>query len=859
VLSIIEHAATTALAAPEAFIPAVVKEREGLDSHYCADCSISSRMKGYAPQVQPSERPLQGGERGVISRRSCRLFSSIFLLMQPVAAQQVQKVLNMNVVLAPRDPFQVRVGIGQAQFLPFSCEGGPADVVISLSTYSERADPLLFLSLNPKEPPSFQQHDASSFGQWREDAAGDHYVVAKAVGPRGGMLGLVNMRHFAGEEIDGILSIHCTYIVAFDTLFWDHLRSSAVCPVGDHMQAGHLVQATTFCSGHGRCGKNAVCVCDGDWTGSACQHSKSDLVVAAEGRYRFKVATGHYQYFRVRVPPRFPGGYLEVKSQSSLPLVVLVRSDDLPTKSNFELSNFDDWVNSRNSSVLKFKVMSAYTIEGSYNFLGPGRGGPRSSGISGLTTPSPTPAVGRRTFEIDEMSKVTSWSDLFGSSKAVPFSGNQEAHRWARRLDATSDVAFTTPGVKCPKNTPSTSAPECRTPSFTQCQDSCMRCVGCVKGGQDDRGCTDACNACVSPGCINTLALCAGNTSCQGDDAMHCEEGCGKCMACFDSNDRGCGGCRCCIGCLPLAAKCSLMEQQPAEYNRFVFVGIYKHRRFWFDRGTVNATATISLTADPNFEREELPSSWVADLYDPFHDIRSLEITQQKVYPDGEQFIYQLRLPPSEELRLEVRLYHDRMTLLHLQNIVSGNDMVLEFRNGPNITHVLQSSRAAPKTFFDFDIVPTQVSRRVKITASSSPSIWCAIFGAADGYVQITAKSLQEKTFSPVSLPFAPPTGGKSKLNVGWAMVCVLAVLMGIVTLSFMVGGVQRVAENLGLDTTIPLSERFASLVRTQNPHESTASLTRSGSLQGYIGSDVIDRSVEDQYLHRGGIGDDGI
>jgi len=229
--------------------------------------------------------------------------------------------------------------------------------------------------------------------------------------------------------------------------------------------------------------------------------------------------------------------------------------------------------------------------------------------------------------------------------------------------------------------------------------------VGCVKGGKDDRGCTDACNACVSPGCINTLALCAGNTSCQGDDAMHCEEGCGKCMACFDSNDRGCGGCRCCIGCLPLAAKSSLMEQQPAEYNRFVFVGIYKHRRFWFDRGTVNATATISLTADPDFEREELPSSWVADLYDPFHDIRSLEITQQKVYPDGEQFIYQLRLPPSEELRLEVRLYHDRMTLLHLQNIVSGNDMVLEFRNGPNITHVLQSSRAAPKTFFDFDIV----------------------------------------------------------------------------------------------------------------------------------------------------------
>jgi len=772
-----------------------------------------------------------------------------FLTPRLVGAQLVPQLLEMDVVLAPSEPYQVRVGIGQAKFLRFSCMGGPADVVISLSTYSERADPLLFLSLNPNEPPSFQQHDASSFGQWREDAAGDHYVIAKAVSPRGGILGLVNMRHFAGEEMDGILSIHCTFIVAFDTLFWDHLRSSAVCPVGGRLEAGHLIQADTFCSGHGQCGKHGICECDGDFTGPACQHSKSDIFVEAEDRYRFKVATGHYQYFRVRVPPRFPGGYLQVKAESMQPLVILVRSDDLPTKSNFELSNFDDWVNRRNTSVMKYKVTSSDGIAGvggPYSAFGPSHG----EGIFGVTTPSP--AIGRRTSEaFGDVDEVTSWADLFrhvrhgnaGSVLSKDAQRQEDAPDWdsPRLSRALADSS----SVDCPEMAPSTNSPACMTPSFAQCQASCMRCVGCVKGGKDDRGCTAACNACVSPGCINTLALCAGNVSCMGPQAMRCEAGCGRCMACFDSNDRGCGGCHCCIGCLPLAAKCSVMQQQPAEYNRFVFVGIYNHRRYFNDRNVVDATATISLTADPHFEREELPSSWVADLYDPFHDIRSLEITQRQVYPDGEQYIYELHISSFEMLRLEVRLYHDRMTLLHIQNSARANNMVLEFISGPNITHVLSSTRAAPKTFFDFDMVHTQVQRRVAIQANGQPSLWCAIFGAADGYVQISAKTTGDSASTP--------------LPIGFALVCVFALMVGLMVLGVIYGGAQKLGEKLGMDPTVPLSERFACLVRNQNPHESTASLTRAGSLQGYIGSDVIDRSVEDQYLHRGGIGDDGI
>jgi len=796
----------------------------------------------------PGSSRLERATRGVQPARwrAGRLLRSALLWCwvgpRIVGSQLVPQLLEMDVVLAPSDPYHVRVGIGQAKFLRFSCMGGPADVVISLSTYAERADPLLFLSLNPTQPPSFQRHDASSFGQWQEDAVGDHYVIAKAVSPRGGILGLVNMRHFAGEELDGILSIHCTFIVAFDTLFWDHLRSSAVCPLGGRPEAH------TFCSGHGHCGKHGVCECDGDFTGAACEHSKVDVVVAAEGRYEFRVATGHYQYFRVRVPPRFPGGYLEVDAHSRQPLVILVRNDDLPTKRNFELSNFDDWINSRNISVLQYKVMSADGIPG---VPGP-YGGLGRSAVRGMPGGEPR-TTDRRLAAVPgwlEGGEVGSWPQLFRRAGYSVQGPTAEIHGQQDAVPRLLDDGNWR-GVHCPKVTPALSSPACGTPSFLQCQLSCMRCVSCVKGDKDkDQGCTRACNACVSPGCINSLALCAGNMSCMGHEAVKCEAGCGRCMACFDSNDRDCSGCHCCKDCLPLAAKCSVMLEQPAEYNRFVFVGIYNHPRYRHDRAVVKATATISLTADPAFEREQLPSSWVGDLWDPFHDIRSLEITQRQVYPEGEQYIYDVDVKNSEALRLEVRLYHDRMTLLHIQNHAQAKIMELRFLTGPNITHVLTSTHSAPKTFFDFDKVHTQeASRKVSVLAGGKQSLWCAVFGAADGFVTINVKTFADSQSAPL-----PP--------VGFALVCVFALLLGIMVLAVIYGGAQSIGERLGMDPSVPLSDRLASLVdrvRPHNPHESTASLTRTGSLSGYVGSDVIDRSVEDQYLHRGGIGDDGI
>jgi len=754
-----------------------------------------------------------------------------------------------RVVLAPSQPYDVRVGIGQAKFLSFSCMGGPADVVISLSTYAERADPLLFLSLDPQKTPSFAQHDASSFGQWREDQAGDHYVVAKAVSPRGGILGLVNMRHFAGEELRGILSIRCTFIIAFDTLFWDHLKIASVCPVGSHIEGGQLTMASNFCSGHGTCGKSGACECDGSFAGPACEHSKTDVVVAADGHYSFKVETGRYQYFRIRIPPRFPGGYLEVKLMSNQPLVVLVRGNDIPTKSNFELSNFDDWINQRFISVLKYKVPPSDSLAQPVPYGVPSGGMPAGQsprvgfpGATGMTPPAWGPAPGRHLAGAlrEHAGGVRSWGELF--RRASDEHGSVQDTPAPRKLQGMPG-----PG-ECQNIVPALNSPACMTQAFMDCESSCNRCMTCVKGGVDgnsDMGCTDACNACVSPGCISNLAYCAANVSCDSSDANRCEVGCGSCMACFDSNDAKCSGCRCCLGCLPIAAKCSLGEHRGAEYNRFAFVGVYNHRRYYNDRYIVHAAADISLTADPEFLRESEGVDWIADLYDPFHDIRALEVTQRQVYPAGEQYIFDVNFTGISIMSIEVQLFRDRLTLLRFEGVLAQVDSVkMHFTAGPNITHILSSSMAAPKTFFDFDQMHEHSMGRVEVPTQGGPITWVALFGAKDGYLQM-------KVTTEEVAPEAPA--------IGFALVCVFMLLCALLVLGVIYGGAQKLGDFLGMDPDMPLMERLGCLIRQHTQHESTVALTRTGSLSGYIGSDVIDRSVEDQYLHRGGNGDDGI
>ncbi|CAK0855822.1 unnamed protein product [Prorocentrum cordatum] len=689
--------------------------------------------------------------------------------------------------------------------------GGPADLIVSLQTYSEHASPLIFLSTNPDEPPSFRRHDASSFSQWREDAVGDHYVSARAVGPRGGALVLVNLDRFGKEELEGILHIKCSYIVAFDTLFWNHLRSTSVCPSGLHLDPSNSVVAgEQFCSGHGACEAEGLCKCDASYAGTACEHEDRSVdEVQADGSFQFQVPLGRYQYFRVRVPASFEGGFLEVEIRSEAPVIVLVRGDDLPDVRDFDLSNFDDWLNQRKDSTLKYKVKA---------------GGSPGNGEADADDGEAVSEVSRRLGPPRELQNASAGSGA------------------ARRLQANMDCMGMYPG-------PPMEGPKCETSQFGRCKDQCAACAACTRDDASGADCATSCAVCTNEDCVGALAVCAGELSCTGAEKAQCDADCGQCTACFGHDAGDCRGCECCIGCLPLAAKCGGFKARPADYNAYVFVGIYAHPRGLQDRsGTpsdgakIQASATIALREDPEFE--DVPQSWVADLYDSFLDLRHLEITHSQKYPSGEQYIYNLSLGAIESDALTVRLYRDRMTLIEVENTAGARSVALQFSKGPNVTHVL-SALKAPKTVFDFDQVASADGDLVVID-TEEPTIWCALFGAADGELQLVARTYGSHHHG---LP-----------AIGTALAVVLAVGCGLALLGAVFGGVRSIGERLGVDPSAPMSDRLSALVRLSSAqHESTLSLTRVGSMQGYVGSDVIDRSVEDQYLHRGGIGDDGI
>eukprot|EP00747_Dinoflagellata_sp_TGD_P223396 gnl/TRDRNA2_/TRDRNA2_94971_c0_seq1.p1 gnl/TRDRNA2_/TRDRNA2_94971_c0~~gnl/TRDRNA2_/TRDRNA2_94971_c0_seq1.p1 ORF type:complete len:824 (+),score=125.52 gnl/TRDRNA2_/TRDRNA2_94971_c0_seq1:114-2474(+) len=730
-------------------------------------------------------------------------------------AQSIPPGLLETAVLAPNQPYHAVIGIGQAKFLRFSCMGGPADAVLSLRSYSEHSDGLLLMSLNPDQPPTFRQHSASSYDQWQEDTAGARYVLARGVGPRGGIVGVVNMKHFAGqvkrvggadllhraiddtaEVLDAILSIRCSYMVAIDGLFWDHLRSNEVCPIGDDkdtMSQG----GGDWCSGHGRCISHGVCECDGDRTGPACESEKTDLVVQANGRYRFQLATGRYRYFRIRVPAKFRGGYLKVEVTSEAPLVLLVRADGLPTKSKFDLSNFDDWVNQRNSSSLKFKV-------------DPGSG----AGVA---------RAGRRMASIDS---------VYDAIDEVPAE--------------TRELAFdqSTVSASCPV-APQWSGPMCSKPDFSSCESNCMHCIECVEMHKRDDACVDECKTCVQDRCMDMFAQCAGDLDCGGTESDTCEEQCDGCMSCMSSNDADCSHCECCQGCLPWAAKCGKLSQEESkEPPRFVFVAIFNHRWYHNDREIVDAMAQIKLTEDTVFyEREQLPKSWIGDLYDPFQSMSELDDTQRQVYPQGKQFIYNIQLSSGEPRHLEVSLFRDRLTLVRIHTTTDRREVDVSFTSGDKITHVLTSSVASPKTLFDFDQVHLQDGQEQQQLRfySGKSYIWCALFGAVDGHAELSLRNIGD----------VPPP----PLPMGFVLVFLVSVTGVLAVLWCIYNGASRVGEQV-VQIAAPLSERFASLVRSARENEESGLL---GSCGSYRGSDVIDRSVEDRYLHRGGFGDDGI
>lgn len=248
------------------------------------------------------------------------------------------------------------------------------------------------------------------------------------------------------------------------------------------------------------------------------------------------------------------------------------------------------------------------------------------------------------------------------------------------------------------------------------------------------------------------------------------------------------------------------------------------------------------------------PSSWIAALYDRFQNVQDLESTQRTRYPDGEQFLYHFNLNRSGELQKEVRIFSQRLTLLHVVNAGEVKEIQLSFSSGADITHVLASSVAAPKTLFDFDQVFSQLHGKAHIAMLGKSDIWCALFaGNDDASVVVTVSSV------------GPPTAGAAAASpMVFILLCIFTLLCGLIVSGSIYSGLKKPAER---NTAIvepenSISERLASLVRPPSHRtQSTTERSQGRSLQGYVSSssDFMDPSVEEQYLFRGGFGDDGM
>lgn len=695
--------------------------------------------------------------------------------------------LDSSELLKPNRPFRVKVPVGEAKFMRYNCGLGPADVVVSLSTYTENADPLMVLSERPNTIPKLEDYDSSSASRWREDATGEHFVLAQGVGPAGGVVGVYNMRYFSSAMLDGILRLRCTAIVGFDFLFWGDIRTSHVCPTG----FSKADNTSAFCSGNGVCQKFGVCACKGDYTGDACQHGQLDLVAVASGSDHFQVSSGSYKYFRVRVPPTFAGGYLRVELTATSPVIVLVRDDVVPTKGEFQYSNFDDWLNKSLNTVMKVAVPS-------------GR--------------DPLRALSR---------------SFVPRSRRLNAS---EAQGAARFLDVSDR------GVQCPSlPQKSLDTRACGGTGFVRCLESCSRCMECVPG---DTGCNLACSTCKSASCYAQLSACARDLTCSGPVAQECGSHCSGCMACVGSNDRRCATCGCCAQCFPVAAKCGLTELTELEYTYYIYVGVLNHRHFYNDAAGVDVNIHLELKEDSTYSSHAVPGSWLAELYNPFLDLRNFETEPPGKYKGSHWFLFDVRFVGQSQITATVKLYRDRLTLLRLVDAPDGVSIWMSFP-GAIITHVLSTPLIAPKTFFDFDNIYRPNSQAFTLQGGEGQVRWCAIFGGADATIQMQARMESVVVGD-------HPTG-----SLQYSFMWVFVLLCCFVGLSYLYGGSSKFGSNDRGGLQLP--ERLRDLFAQRRAHESITRLTRDEL--GYEGCD-IDHRVDEEYLNRGGrgcTGDDGI
>ncbi|CAD7970265.1 unnamed protein product [Amoebophrya sp. A120] len=608
------------------------------------------------------------------------------VLVHPAVATRAPPLLPD--VLTPDTPVRVELSPGDSAQLHFRCLGAPADAEISLETFEENADPVLVL-VDPNAPAErLSQGLATSFQDWLDDSSHAHRVRAKNVPSAGARVLLANVNQMAAEVLDAEVRIRCSYLLAYDFLFWNHLQSDKLCPAGrsttrsgaasrtsfSRASAGEGGVASTaaagwktdadygvvlsaaegspavgspptssFCSNQGTCEEDGICRCDAAHTGLACEHEKHDLLLA-KGVYPIdNLWSGQYRYFRIRLPERYRGGYLDVHVKSTYPIAVLYSTEKFPTKAEFQDSNFAEWLMRKNVQHLRFAIPPSFDASEETN-NGPFThdikdfdhhdtapdGDERPSVDSSVMMQCPSELdfvdekTGGREMCPDPFGKVkycedecmkcvqcnaevpSSAAGLGGQEPALPGSTRSSAPDLGSESSAEDEAL-------------DQHAPYDRTAGDTALRGRQRRAVlrdllirrrsGRGLRGEGGGQRQDEFNApfsssaaptCGSPAnnkacamcieCVPVLQKCGKNLSCRDDTiSRSCSQNCATCSTeCAVANERECEQCGCCKKCLPWGMVCAgtpLESATVAVPEEYAYLAVYNHRLYYSDLG----------------------------------------------------------------------------------------------------------------------------------------------------------------------------------------------------------------------------------------------------------------------------------
>lgn len=361
-----------------------------------------------------------------------------------------------------------------------------------------------------------------------------------------------------------------------------------------------------------------------------------------------------------------------------------------------------------------------------------------------------------------------------------------------------------------------------------------MLCVKTVSGSDPNPA---SCKQCEE--CMPALVACGPDCS---DEPAGCTTECHKCMHCVHSNDPHCADCDRCEDCFPWAAKCGALAGSELNRDRFFYVGVLDHARYY--TGWVEITAQVTIKVVEGLRAPE-PQGWLAKVWDPYRTLQDLRSTPPFGGADGkhDQSVFKQVAPSQGVAQLAVNIFPQKPTLIHLRHVNSHSYTVVQFP--PTITglgeiRVLSARDSRPKTLFDFDEVFTVgQTGKVRVITEKCNGVWLAVF-APDAKEPMHNVILEVSQNDEGLIEDPRKTRGEHAQVLAETIVVFACVLLGLYAC------LSRYAKSLQ-------RERHGSSEHERLRYASTP-LAEGGS------AEMIDARTEQRHMHRGGMGtDDGI